>query len=68
MKYRYIICSTLDGMVRGTNDTDAAESYAESEDFFVVDAQEGKWMLPDGVAEDLGDVGAIVEEDEEDAY
>ena len=48
MKYQYYITDTMDGAVRGTNDHQTAKIYAESEDYFVVDATTGEWLHADG--------------------
>jgi len=48
MKYRYYITDLFAGAIVGTNDKDVADSYALSEDNFVVDAQSGTWMNPYG--------------------
>lgn len=43
-KFRFIITDTLDGCLKGTNDEEAAQNLARSEDFFVYDSQEGVWI------------------------
>jgi hypothetical protein len=50
MKYRYLICirDSYDGGFRGTNDTQVALDYAQSEDFGVVDVATGEVLLSDG--------------------
>jgi hypothetical protein len=48
MKYRYYITDLFAGAIVGTNDKDVADSYALSEDNFVVNAQSGTWMNPYG--------------------
>lgn len=53
MKYRYIITNTLEGQVEGTNEEATAREFAESEDFFVADALNGKWLLPAGSDQDI---------------
>lgn len=42
--WRYIITDTIDGMLKGTNDPTKACDLAKSEDWFVYDAEEGKWL------------------------
>lgn len=48
MKFRYYITALYDGSIRGTNDQETASDLAQSEDFFVVDAEAGEWIQPDG--------------------
>lgn len=42
--FRYIIASTTDGEVFGTNDVEVAHNHARSEDNFVTDCKEGVWI------------------------
>lgn len=44
MKFRYIITDISTGTLAGTNDEDTAISCAQSEDFFVYDAQSAVWL------------------------
>lgn len=46
--FRYYITNTFDGCIEGTDSTEDANDFAQSEDFFVVDSQTGEWMHPDG--------------------
>lgn len=46
MKFKYYITNLFEGAVEGTNDDDKASAMAESEDFFVVDAETGEWLTP----------------------
>lgn len=55
MKFRYYITDTTGGKVVGTNDETAARDYQLSEDHFVVDAVEGKWLNESG-DDDIADV------------
>ena len=48
MKFRYYITDLFDGVIKGTNDTDIANNYAGSEDFFVVDSENGLLLQTDG--------------------
>lgn len=48
MKFRYYLCDAYDGSVKGTDNEELAKSYAESEDFFVVDTETGDWLQFDG--------------------
>lgn len=52
-KFRYYITDLYDGRVYGTDSSEDAQAYAESEDYFVVDTVDGKWLQPDGAAEDV---------------
>lgn len=51
MKYRYYITDLFAGAIVGTNDKDVADSYALSEDNYVVDVHRGTWMSPYGERE-----------------
>ena len=44
MKFRYYITDLTEGVVVGTNSRPIADDFAECEDYFVVDAQEGLWI------------------------
>lgn len=44
-KFRYLITETFNGQVVGTNERSVAENFASSEDCFVVDAVECKWLV-----------------------
>lgn len=44
MKFKYLIVNTFDGNLEGTNDDEAAAELSGSEEFFVIDAEEQKWM------------------------
>jgi hypothetical protein len=48
MKFRYYVTDSLDGVVKGTNDSEVARSYADSEDHFVVDSNTGVWLQTNG--------------------
>lgn len=47
-KFRYYITELFNGVVRGTNDSSVAESYAESDDCFVVDTFTNELITSDG--------------------
>ena len=47
MKYRYYITDLIEGVVVGTNSRPIADNFAESDDYFVVDAQNGLWLQSD---------------------
>lgn len=48
MQYRFFVTDLFDGTVHGTNDEVLARDYAQSEDFFIVDAVSNVWIQPDG--------------------
>lgn len=66
MKFRFYITNTLDGMVRGTDDEGVAKDYAMSEDFFVVDAENGTWLQTDDTIQEVEAIGTVEHEPEED--
>ena len=47
-KFAYYITNLYAGKVEGTNDRAVAESFTQCEDFFVVDAELGQELTPDG--------------------
>ena len=47
--FRYYITDLFEGQIVGTDSDEDAESYAQSEDFFVVDSTTGEWLQPEGV-------------------
>lgn len=49
MKFRYYITDLFEGAVTGTDNTEHAEAFACSEDWFVVDSETGEWLQPEGV-------------------
>ena len=55
MKFRYYITDIPAGQVLGTNDESVARDFQASEDDFVVDALEGKWLNMEG-DDDITDV------------
>lgn len=48
MRFRYYITNIHEGMIEGCNSLETVESFASSEDYFVVDADTGQWLQPDG--------------------
>ena len=64
-KFKYYITDIINCEVVGTDDRDLATNYAESEDFFVVDAEAGQWIQTDGEAVDVESARGIEEEEEE---
>jgi hypothetical protein len=50
---RFYIVDTMDGMVRGTDDKTIADDFAASDDFFVIDSKEDRWLKTDGTAEKI---------------
>lgn len=47
MKFRYYIVDTNDGTVVGTNSRKDANYFAGDESYFVIDSEEGQWMMSD---------------------
>lgn len=50
-KFRFYVTDTFDGCIKGTDDESVAKDYAQSEDFFVLDTQTGKWLSVEGSVE-----------------
>jgi hypothetical protein len=46
--YRYYITDLMEGTVVGTDDTNIAMHFAQSEDNYVVEPATNQWLLPDG--------------------
>jgi hypothetical protein len=46
VKFNFYIADTLNGEIIGTNSKAIAEDYASSDDYFVVEAETGRWILP----------------------
>ena len=63
-KFKYYITDIINGEVVGTDDRDLATNYAESEDFFVVDAEAGQWIQTDGEVVDVESARDIEEEED----
>lgn len=59
--FRYYITDLYEGAVRGTDNPEAAKSYAEVEDYFVVDAVTGEWLQPGGEAAPVKAITEIAE-------
>ena len=66
-KFRFYITSTMDGNITGTNDEEQAKAYAESEDNFVVDADNGQWLQPGDDFDDVGPARELETEEEEES-
>lgn len=49
--FKYIIVT--DGDVQGTNDKEKAETYAMSEDNYVIIVPDCKWMVDEGTEDDI---------------
>lgn len=54
--FRFYITDADDGSVQGTNDEQTAKGYAESEQYFVVDAPMGMWLQPDNNQEEVQEI------------
>jgi hypothetical protein len=45
MKYRYYIVDLINGCVKGTNNEKTARDLSECEEWYVIDAETGKWIV-----------------------
>jgi hypothetical protein len=52
-KFRFIRVSTIDGCPTGSNDEELMRQFATSEDDFIIDLETNKWLMADGVEEEL---------------
>lgn len=50
MKFRYYITDLYEGHVVGTDNGEKAANLATSEDYFVIDSEDGEWLTVNGVA------------------
>lgn len=57
--FRFYITDTNDGSLQGTDDEQTAKDYAESEDYFVVDAPLCVWLQPGGEREEVHEIKDI---------
>jgi hypothetical protein len=48
VKKRYVVWDSYDGCFKATDAIQRALDYAASEDYMVLDAETGEWLLPDG--------------------
>jgi hypothetical protein len=55
MTFKYYITDLHEGMVNGTNKRDVAESYATSEDYFVIDVESNEWLTTDNERLQIGE-------------
>jgi hypothetical protein len=53
MKFRFYITDLNNGQVSGTNDQDLAADVSLSEDFLVVDSENGEWINANGSYVDI---------------
>ena len=67
-KFKYYITDVMNGEVVGTDDKDTAQEYAESDDYFVVDAESGRWLMSGGEDQDIEAASndEVTEEEDED--
>ena len=56
MKFRYYVTDLMDGMIKGTNSRKVAQTYAESEEYFVVDSETGEWFQVGSTIFDIGEI------------
>lgn len=54
--FRYYVTSLFDGSVVGTNDIQKVEEMRNCEEFFVVDAEKGKWLVSDDEELDVKEI------------
>lgn len=50
-KFDYYLIHFADGTVKGTDDSELAMKLSESDDWFVIDAEQGRWLLNGTVGE-----------------
>ena len=55
-KFRYYITDLNEGHVVGTNSEELASNCALSEDYFVVDAEQGEWLQSDEFRSPVEDI------------
>lgn len=60
-KYRYYVTDLFDGAIKGTDNEEAAKSYATCEDFFVVDSHTGEWLTSENDRQAIKDVEVVTE-------
>lgn len=53
MKFRFYITDLHEGLVFGSDSEEEAKQFSLSEDYFVVDSQEGKWLTSYGKSIDV---------------
>ena len=53
MKFRFYITDPYNGALHGTNSETLAKSYAEFEDYFVVDTLHSLWLQPGDTPEEV---------------
>lgn len=62
MKFRFYITDVHEGVVEGTNEEAVAVYFAESEDYFVIEAETGLWLQPDGTRDEIAEVASADKE------
>ncbi len=53
MKFKYYITDLYSGTIQGTNDESVARELANCEDYFVVNAETGNWLVPINEAKEV---------------
>lgn len=56
-RFRYYITDLIQGTILGTDYVEKAKNYALSEDYFVVDSENGTWIRSDGQAYPVQEAG-----------
>lgn len=57
MPYKFYIVLLDSGSILGTNNREIAETFAESEDYFVLEASTGMWIQPWREYVEIKDIG-----------
>lgn len=50
MRYRYYITNLLEGDIKGTDNPEIANQFAESDDYAVLDSETGEGLLLPGIS------------------
>ena len=57
MQFRFYVTDLHEGLVFGTNSEEDAENLSKSEDYFVVDSENGTWLTSNGATVDIDQSG-----------
>lgn len=61
--FTYYITDLFEGCIVGTNSEELAKQVSESENYYVVNAKTGEWLLPDGKLEKVIDYDTETEKE-----
>lgn len=61
MKYKFYITDTFDGAIRGTDSEEVALDASHSEDYYVLNAETGQWIV-DGEPSEVSEFRSEEEE------